>query len=93
MAPAGVELGPRAAPLRRSAHLQSYPGDPPEAQFLASTVAVLVRSGRALRRDVGRNGVARRPALWGSAAGAVLIVPAVLVAHSGKRHRRRPGQG
>ncbi|KOU77238.1 hypothetical protein ADK57_03015 [Streptomyces sp. MMG1533] len=51
--------------------------------FLALTAAALVRSGRGLLRDTGRSGGARSPVLWGSAAGAVLIVLAVLVANSG----------
>ncbi|MFJ5560745.1 multicopper oxidase domain-containing protein [Streptomyces sp. NPDC093250] len=56
--------------------------------FLALVVRVLVRSGQGLftdgdKTDGGKAGVARRPVLWGSAAGAVLIVLAVLVANSG----------
>ncbi|MGW2522601.1 multicopper oxidase domain-containing protein [Streptomyces sp. NPDC001617] len=53
--------------------------------FLGLTVAVLVRSGRVLLPDGGspQDGAARRPVLWGTAAGAVLIVLAVLVADSG----------
>ncbi|GGW47080.1 hypothetical protein GCM10010503_24850 [Streptomyces lucensis JCM 4490] len=51
--------------------------------FLMLTVAVIIRSGRSLLRDTGRNGGARGPVLWGSVAGAVLIVLAVLVAGSG----------
>ncbi|MEU6548813.1 multicopper oxidase domain-containing protein [Streptomyces sp. NPDC046915] len=54
--------------------------------FLASAVRVLLRGGRGLLRDVdadGAGGLARRPLLWGTAAGAVLTVLAVLVANSG----------
>ncbi|MFF0112862.1 multicopper oxidase domain-containing protein [Streptomyces prasinus] len=63
--------------------------------FLALTVSVLLRGGRALGRETGRDrprgvdgadgtgGAGRRPALWGTAAGAVLTVLAVLVANSG----------
>ncbi|MFF8534414.1 cupredoxin domain-containing protein [Streptomyces sp. SAS_267] len=53
------------------------------AAFLALAVRVLVRSGQGLLQDAGEAGVARRPALWGTAAGAVLIVLAVIVANSG----------
>ncbi|MFE9924620.1 multicopper oxidase domain-containing protein [Streptomyces sp. NPDC005774] len=67
---------------------------PAGAAFLALTVSVLLRSGRALGRETGRDrprgadgangtgGAGRRPALWGTAAGAVLTVLAVLVANS-----------
>ncbi|MCT7352018.1 multicopper oxidase domain-containing protein [Streptomyces sp. 15-116A] len=51
--------------------------------FLALVVRVLVRSGRGLFAGGDKAGVARRPVLWGTAAGAVLIVLAVLVANSG----------
>ncbi|MFE0965485.1 multicopper oxidase domain-containing protein [Streptomyces fungicidicus] len=51
--------------------------------FLALVVRVLVRGGRGLFTEGDKAGVARRPVLWGSAAGAVLIVLAVLVANSG----------
>ncbi|MFD8005347.1 multicopper oxidase domain-containing protein [Streptomyces mirabilis] len=51
--------------------------------FLALAVRVLLRSGRGLLRDADKAGVTRRPVLWGTAAGAVLIVLAVLVANSG----------
>ncbi|MFE1895107.1 multicopper oxidase domain-containing protein [Streptomyces yangpuensis] len=53
------------------------------AAFLALAVPVLVRSGRSLLQDADKAGVARRPALWGTAAGVVLTVLAVLVANSG----------
>lgn len=53
------------------------------AAFLALVVSVLVRSGRGLLREAGRAGGARRPVLWGTAAGAVVTVLAVLVANSG----------
>ncbi|AVV47907.1 nitrite reductase [Streptomyces sp. P3] len=51
--------------------------------FLALVVRVLVRGGRGLRRDAEQGGASRRPVLWGTAAGTVLIVLAVLVANSG----------
>lgn len=51
--------------------------------LLALTATALVRSGLALRRETGRSGVAGRPALWGTAAGAAVTVLAVLVANSG----------
>ncbi|MFF5336171.1 multicopper oxidase domain-containing protein [Streptomyces sp. NPDC013181] len=51
--------------------------------FLALVVRVLVRSGRAQFTDEGKAGALRHPALWGTAAGAVLTVLAVLVANSG----------
>ncbi|MET7986783.1 multicopper oxidase domain-containing protein [Streptomyces sp. NPDC005281] len=50
------------------------------AAFLALAVAVLVRSGRGLLRGAGS---ARHPVLWGTAAGAVVTVLAVLMANSG----------
>ncbi|WP_327727007.1 multicopper oxidase domain-containing protein [Streptomyces sp. NBC_00487] len=53
------------------------------AAFLALAVPVLVRAGRGLLQDADHTGAARRPALWGTAAGAVLTVLAVLVANSG----------
>lgn len=53
------------------------------AAFLALAVRVLVRSGRGLLQDADKAGVSRRPVLWGTASGAVLIVLAVLVANSG----------
>ncbi|MGC0400440.1 nitrite reductase (NO-forming) [Streptomyces sp. SAI-126] len=53
------------------------------AAFLALTVRVLVRSGRVHLQDTKQAGGSRRPVLWGTAAGAVLIVLAVLVANSG----------
>lgn len=55
------------------------------AAFLALAVPVLVRSGRGLLQDTDADnaGVARRPALWGTVAGAVVTVLAVLVANSG----------
>ncbi|MFF7645243.1 multicopper oxidase domain-containing protein [Streptomyces canus] len=55
------------------------------AAFLALTVCVLVRSGRGLLagRDKAGGVAARRPVLWGTAAGAVVTVLAVLVANSG----------
>lgn len=53
------------------------------AAFLALAVRVLLRSGRGLLHDADQAGAARRPVLWGTAAGAVLIVLAVLVANSG----------
>ncbi|MBW5480475.1 multicopper oxidase domain-containing protein [Streptomyces bambusae] len=56
------------------------------AAFLALVVRVLVRSGRGLRKDAeraGDSGTSRRPVLWGTAAGAVVTVLAVLVANSG----------
>ncbi|MET9886466.1 multicopper oxidase domain-containing protein [Streptomyces sp. NPDC006430] len=53
------------------------------AAFLAPVVGVLVRSGRDLLRAPERAGASRRPVLWGTAAGAVVTVLAVLVANSG----------
>lgn len=54
------------------------------AAFLALVVRVLVSSGRGLLKDADRTGSSsRRPVVWGTAAGAVLIVLAVLVANSG----------
>ncbi|MFI9749505.1 multicopper oxidase domain-containing protein [Streptomyces collinus] len=54
------------------------------AAFLALAVPVLVRSGRGLLHDADHAaGVSRRPTLWGTAAGAVLTLLAVLVANSG----------
>ncbi|GAA3791272.1 multicopper oxidase domain-containing protein [Streptomyces phyllanthi] len=53
------------------------------AAFLALAVPVLVHSGRRLTPDADKAGVSRRPALWGTAAGALLTVLAVLVANSG----------
>ncbi|MGW3658260.1 multicopper oxidase domain-containing protein [Streptomyces sp. NPDC005151] len=53
------------------------------AAFLALVVRVLVRSGRGLLQDGDKGGVSRRPVVWGTAAGAVLTVLAVLVANSG----------
>ncbi|WP_367319975.1 multicopper oxidase domain-containing protein [Streptomyces sp. HUAS ZL42] len=53
------------------------------AVFLALAVRVLVRGGRGLLQNTDRAGVSRRPALWGTVAGAVLTVLAVLVANSG----------
>ncbi|MFE1285623.1 multicopper oxidase domain-containing protein [Streptomyces sp. NPDC058751] len=53
------------------------------AAFLALTVTVLVRGGRAVLRETGRTGGAGRPVLWGTAAGAVVTVLAVLAANSG----------
>ncbi|MEU2180611.1 multicopper oxidase domain-containing protein [Streptomyces thermolilacinus] len=51
--------------------------------FLALVARVLVRGGRAPCTDEGKAGALRRPALWGTAVGAVLTVLAVLVANSG----------
>ncbi|MGW1955888.1 multicopper oxidase domain-containing protein [Streptomyces sp. NPDC001920] len=51
--------------------------------FLALVVRVLVHSGRGLFTDDDKAGALRRPVLWGTAAGAVLTVLAVLVANSG----------
>ncbi|WP_225860705.1 multicopper oxidase domain-containing protein [Streptomyces triticiradicis] len=53
------------------------------AAFLALMVAVLVRGGRGPSRAADGAGPARRPVLWGTAAGAVVTVLAVLVANSG----------
>ncbi|QNE74300.1 multicopper oxidase domain-containing protein [Streptomyces finlayi] len=53
------------------------------ATFLVLTTVVLVRSGRAPSRDAGTGSASRRPAVWGTAAGVVLTVLAVLVANSG----------
>ncbi|MFJ9669091.1 multicopper oxidase domain-containing protein [Streptomyces sp. NPDC101219] len=53
------------------------------AAFLTLAVPVLVRSGRKASPDAGAAGASRRPALWGTAAGVVLTVLAVLVANSG----------
>lgn len=53
------------------------------AAFLTLTVPVLVRSGRKASPDAGAAVASRRPALWGTAAGVVLTVLAVLVANSG----------
>ncbi|MFF9060342.1 multicopper oxidase domain-containing protein [Streptomyces sp. NPDC014882] len=51
--------------------------------FLALVAPVLVRSGKGLPADAGPGGASRRPALWGTAAGVVLTVLAVLAANSG----------
>ncbi|WP_416979806.1 multicopper oxidase domain-containing protein [Streptomyces sp. T028] len=66
--------------------------------FLALVVRVLVRGGRGLLQDTdqdtdqgtvqgtvqaGVSGTSRRPVLWGTVAGAVVTVLAVLVANSG----------
>ncbi|MEU0088929.1 multicopper oxidase domain-containing protein [Streptomyces sp. NPDC006274] len=51
--------------------------------FVVLAVTVLVRSGRALPRDADSDSASRRPAMWGTAAGVVLTVLAVLVANSG----------
>ncbi|MEV7975597.1 multicopper oxidase domain-containing protein [Streptomyces sp. NPDC086519] len=51
--------------------------------FLALVARVLLHSGRGLLQDGDQDGVARRPVVWGTAAGAVLTVLAVLVANSG----------
>ncbi|MFF8633543.1 multicopper oxidase domain-containing protein [Streptomyces pilosus] len=53
------------------------------AAFLALAVPVLVRSGRRTSPEAGTGGASRHPALWGTAAGVVLTVLAVLVANSG----------
>ncbi|MDX3451716.1 multicopper oxidase domain-containing protein [Streptomyces sp. ME02-8801-2C] len=53
------------------------------AAFLALAVRVLVHSGRGLLQDTEPGDASRRPVLWGTAAGTVLIVLAVLVANSG----------
>ncbi|MEH0548038.1 multicopper oxidase domain-containing protein [Streptomyces sp. B21-105] len=53
------------------------------AAFLALALRVLVRSARGLLQDADKAGVARRPAVWGTAVGAVVTVLAVLVANSG----------
>ncbi|WP_206188772.1 multicopper oxidase domain-containing protein [Streptomyces hirsutus] len=62
------------------------------AAFLAPVAAVLIRSRRAGGRTAGEGGepggtgttgASRRPAAWGTAAGAVLTVLAVLIANSG----------
>ncbi|MFK0252723.1 multicopper oxidase domain-containing protein [Streptomyces sp. NPDC090445] len=54
------------------------------AAFLALVVRVLLRSGRGLLQDTDQAaGTSRRPVLWGTAAGAVVTVLAVLVANSG----------
>ncbi|MEU8652440.1 multicopper oxidase domain-containing protein [Streptomyces sp. NPDC048737] len=84
---------PRAAALNTGVALAALPlpGPAPTAglllaalsagAFLALAVPVLVRGGKGLPSDTG--GGSRRPALWGTAAGAVLTVLAVLVANSG----------
>lgn len=51
--------------------------------FLALVARVLLHSGRGLLQDGDQDGVPRRPVVWGTAAGAVLTVLAVLVANSG----------
>ncbi|MDQ0958173.1 nitrite reductase (NO-forming) [Streptomyces sp. B4I13] len=51
--------------------------------FLALAARVLVRSARGLLQEADQAGVSRRPALWGTAVGAVVTVLAVLVANSG----------
>ncbi|MBT3150537.1 multicopper oxidase domain-containing protein [Streptomyces sp. CHD11] len=56
---------------------------PAGAAFLILAVPVLVRSGRKASTVAGTAGASRRPALWGTAAGVVLTVLAVLVANSG----------
>ncbi|MFE9646261.1 multicopper oxidase domain-containing protein [Streptomyces sp. NPDC006365] len=53
------------------------------ASFVALAVPVLVRSGRGLPSEARAAAASRRPVLWGTAAGAVLTVLAVLVANSG----------
>ncbi|MGA5710449.1 multicopper oxidase domain-containing protein [Streptomyces cellulosae] len=53
------------------------------AAFLALAVPVLLRSGRGASPEAGVNSASRRSALWGTAAGIVLTVLAVLVANSG----------
>ncbi|MEU8756806.1 multicopper oxidase domain-containing protein [Streptomyces chartreusis] len=60
------------------------------ATFLALAVPVLVRSGRRLAPDTGTGTPSRHPALWGTAAGAVLTVLAVLLANSGGDTGGRP---
>ncbi|MDX2530978.1 multicopper oxidase domain-containing protein [Streptomyces europaeiscabiei] len=51
--------------------------------FLALALRVFVRSARGLLQEADQAGVARRPAVWGTAVGAVVTVLAVLVANSG----------
>ncbi|GAA2263818.1 multicopper oxidase domain-containing protein [Streptomyces atrovirens] len=51
--------------------------------FLALAVPVLVRSGRGPLKTPDSAAVSRRPAAWGTAAGVVVTVLAVLVANSG----------
>ncbi|WP_225320847.1 multicopper oxidase domain-containing protein [Streptomyces luteolifulvus] len=57
------------------------------AAFLALAARVMIRSGRGLFQGVrhggDKAGVSRRPVVWGTAAGAVVTVLAVLVANSG----------
>ncbi|MDX3242897.1 multicopper oxidase domain-containing protein [Streptomyces sp. ME18-1-4] len=55
------------------------------AAFLTLAACVLARSGRGLFVGAGKTGgvAARSPVLWGTAAGAVVTVLAVLVANSG----------
>ncbi|MEU0683432.1 multicopper oxidase domain-containing protein [Streptomyces albogriseolus] len=53
------------------------------AAFLTLAVPALVRGGRKASQDAGTAGASGRPALWGTAAGVVLTVLAVLVANSG----------
>lgn len=60
------------------------------ATFLALAVPVLVRGGRRLTPGAGTGTPSRHPVLWGTAAGAVLTVLAVLVANSGGGVGGRP---
>lgn len=53
------------------------------AAFLALVTRVLVHSAKGLLQSEDRTGAPRRPVLWGTAAGAVVTVLAVLVANSG----------
>ncbi|GAA3480680.1 cupredoxin domain-containing protein [Streptomyces yanii] len=53
------------------------------AAFLALVVRVLVRSGRGHLQEGDKGGASCRPVVWGTAAGAVLTVLAVLLANSG----------
>lgn len=53
------------------------------AAFLALVARVLVHSAKGLLQSEDRTGAPRRPVLWGTAAGAVVTVLAVLVANSG----------
>jgi nitrite reductase (NO-forming) len=71
---------PLSAPLRTAGMLLTGGAG---AAFLALAVRILVRSGRGLLQDAEQGGASRRPVLWGTAAGTILIVLAVLVANSG----------
>lgn len=55
----------------------------PGAVFLVLVAHVLIRSGRGVLKDTGKDSAMWSPAVWGTAAGIVLILLAVMVANSG----------